>query len=470
MRLVSIELVPASGGREARARRDDQQPGERAHENRCYVKLALVGLSALAFAAPAYAERIGPAVDDAALASAPDGTPSVAFVRDGATSVATRAASGWTTRQVYPAAARIAGLAVGRDGGADVLLEDPNNRWLTLITPQTITRIVKPGSKVGTLGPAGLALDASGAPVVAYTAMRGRLQPKFGGIPTYLRLARLQGTRLRTSAITRRGFPQSYVPPAATPVLVDGRIHVVETYTSAAIEWQPKRRGGWIGQYLFASVFGSPVGPVAAVAAPGGAVWSAWTQDYPEFGETHVMLNLRRDDETTTDLVKHGALVSLTLADGDPEVAANDWVDLSGERDYAGLITNGGGNAVELDGRLVGYLSTPNGARQVLLVDPDGLEWYGLPSAPSVHVVLTAMSDGRLSGRVEGAHGGNVELYREQPGRARALIATVALGADGSFAAQDAAPTSPTLYRAVYRDPTSGAPCAALTRSPIGTG
>ena len=42
------------------------------------------------------------------------------------------------------------------------------------------------------------------------------------------------------------------------------------------------------------------------------------------------------------------------------------------------------------------------------------------------------------------------------------------LAADGSFAYNDAAPTSPTLYRAVYVDPGTNIPYAALLRIPVG--
>ena len=448
----------------------------RMHDKRCSVKLALVGLATLAFATPAHAELVATA-SDGLLAVAPAGTPWVAVVRDDALVLETRTASGW---QAYPAGAapgpvvRLAGLVAGRDGTLSLLLEGANGDWLMLVRRDAAGAlrrwtIVRPDSQVGRLGPAGLALDARGSPVVSYTAMRGAFNAKLGGIPTYLRLARLAGARLRTAPITRRGFPQSDRPPASVPVLVGGVIHVVETYTSAAIEWQPKRRGGWIGQYLFLSVLGAPVGPIAAVSAAGGEVWSAWTQDYPTLGETHVLLNLRRTDETTDDVVGHGSLVSLTLADGQPELAANDWVDAEGTRDYAGLVTDAEGNAAELDGRLAGYVALPNGDRQLLVAEPEGLQWYDVPARPSVHVTLTAAADGRLAGHVAGALGGaSIQLYRERPDTARVLIATVPLAADGSFSARDGAPLSPTLYRAVYSDPASGLPYASLTRTPIG--
>jgi hypothetical protein len=181
-----------------------------------------------------------------------------------------------------------------------------------------------------------------------------------------------------------------------------------------------------------------------------------------------VLLNLRRADEVTDVVVRHGALVALTLGDGAPEVAANDWVDVAGVRDYAGLIVGRDGDTTELDGRLAGYTAAPNGHRQLLLAGADGLAWYDVAARPSFHVSLTAAADGLLSGRVDGASGGKVELYREQPGRPRVLIATAPLAADGSFSGRDAVPHSPTLYRAVYRDAASGLPYASLMRTPVG--
>ena len=80
---------------------------------------------------------------------------------------------------------------------------------------------------------------------------------------------------------------------------------------------------------------------------------------------------------------------------------------------------------------------------------------------------LTAEASGLVSGSVTGVTSGVVQVYRE-PGHA--LVANAELGADGSFSAQDAAPTSPTLYRAVYVDPASGVPYAALLRMPVGPG
>ena len=82
-------------------------------------------------------------------------------------------------------------------------------------------------------------------------------------------------------------------------------------------------------------------------------------------------------------------------------------------------------------------------------------------------MTLNADASGALSGRVEGASGGIVELYRETPS-ARIPVANAELGPDGSYSLQDAPPGSPTLYRAVFVDPSTQIPYAALLRTPVG--
>jgi hypothetical protein len=77
-------------------------------------------------------------------------------------------------------------------------------------------------------------------------------------------------------------------------------------------------------------------------------------------------------------------------------------------------------------------------------------------------VSLSVDAAGRATGRIDGATAGTVEIFREAPDTGRQLAATASIAADGSFAAQ--VPASPTLYRAVYRDPASGIPYAALLR------
>ena len=252
--------------------------------------------------------------------------------------------------------------------------------------------------------------------------------------------------------------------PGAAAVLVGRRLHVVETYTNAAIDWGPKSGGGWEGQYLYASRLGSPAGQVGA-AASGRTLWSAWTELSSE--SISVLLTLSAETQDTTTVVDHGIFVSLFLAGGQPEVGAYDWVELDNTFVYAGLLAGTDGPFTELDGRLEGYAPAAGGKRQLLLSTGSGLEWFEAATRPSLRVSVTADSSGRITGSVAGPTSGIVQLYRE-PGHA--LVANVELGADGSFSAQDTAPTSPTLYRAVYVDPASGVPYAALLRTPVGPG
>jgi hypothetical protein len=62
-----------------------------------------------------------------------------------------------------------------------------------------------------------------------------------------------------------------------------------------------------------------------------------------------------------------------------------------------------------------------------------------------------------------------VKIYRERPGEARVHIGTVSISAGAfSFVDSGAPPDRPTLYRAVYTDPRTGIPYAALLRTPVG--
>jgi hypothetical protein len=68
-----------------------------------------------------------------------------------------------------------------------------------------------------------------------------------------------------------------------------------------------------------------------------------------------------------------------------------------------------------------------------------------------------------VTGTVEGAASGSVRIYRELPGAAPDLLGTAPL-IGGSYAFADRSPLEPLLYRAVYVDPRSGVPYAALLR------
>src|SRR5206468_1090377 len=114
-----------------------------------------------------------------------------------------------------PDSARTAFPRPGRDRGAD---EGPGAA----------------GSRGRRIGPAGLALDRSGRPAFAYAL-------RLANAKTWLRVLTLDaGGRWHTHGITKGGFPASAQVPGSAPVLFRGQLHVVETFTSAAIDWGPK--------------------------------------------------------------------------------------------------------------------------------------------------------------------------------------------------------------------------------------
>ena len=438
----------------------------RMHDNRRYVKLASITVGiAVATAVlpwPSLAEIVAPTASRGFLAIAPDGTPRVAFLSGRDLVLARRASSTWTfagAGRVPTGRVLIAGLVVDRNARASVLLESQNGSWLALAGRGAKVRVVARPRKGASFGPAGLTLDATGRPAFAYAL-------RLASGKTYLRLVTTAARgRLCTRPITKRGFPSSSVVPGAAPVLVRGRLHVVETYTSAAIDWQPQPNGGWIGQYLFASTIGSPTGRVAA-AASGDDLWSAWTQLSSD--AISVLLTLSAATQETNVVVAHGIFVSLLVDGGRPEVGAYDWTLAGDSFVYAGVLADGSGSFSEVDGRLEGYASAPGGKRQLLLSTPSGLEWFEAPTRPSIRVLFSADAAGTLSGRIEGASGGLVEVFRELPSGARALAARAEVAPDGSFSAKDVPPTSPTLYRAVYVDGATGIPYASLLRTPVG--
>ena len=88
-----------------------------------------------------------------------------------------------------------------------------------------------------------------------------------------------------------------------------------------------------------------------------------------------------------------------------------------------------------------------------------------------MHVSLSAepRDDGTvaLSGRVQGAHGGHITIYREHSKTRRETAGTVKPGVGGTFALVDTPRTRPVFYRAVYTDPVTGIPYAKLLRDPV---
>lgn len=407
---------------------------------------------------------------DSLLAVAADGSPLVSFVdASGTIELATRTVDGVWTVAPLPLGAgsqALVGLAV-TTRGVTLLVEATGGAWLRL-AEQTASgwrvRTVATAPKGGSLGFGGLAVDRSGGPLVAYpTLLRSR--------KTALRLVREDAAgRLVGEAITREGFPKSNELPAAAPVVLpNGALRVIEVYSGAAIAWaRTKRPRGWSGQFIYANSLGQPAGTVHAIPGTAGAVWSAWTELFPSSGESHVVLADHAAESKATVLSRHGFVIGLAAG---PEVAGDDYLDLEGGRTvYAGLVLDASGETTELAGNLEGYALEPGGSRDYLLLDAAGLSWYRAPSPPSTTVTLSAGVSGAsfvLTGRVAGVSAGSVELWRETQAGSE-LAATVPLAADGTFGATDTPPVRPLTYRAVYRDPVSQLPLAALLRDVLG--
>jgi hypothetical protein len=158
-------------------------------------------------------------------------------------------------------------------------------------------------------------------------------------------------------------------------------------------------------------------------------------------------------------------------------VAVNEWraaadLDLPGNGiAWAGEVV-AHGRHVELDGWLAGLRRTAGGGRDLLLAGPAGLAFYQAPRALAIRTTVDAaeQDDGTVvvSGRVRDGSGGKVLVYRERPGFPRTLVRSAALGSDGSFSVSDLPPAKPVFYRAVYRDPATTIPYAALSHEPIG--
>jgi hypothetical protein len=436
------------------------------HGNRRSVKLAWKALVAsfalLALPGPGNAEIVAPVkAQQALLALAKDGSPRVAFSSGRDVVVGRRTGSGWkfaSAGKVPVKGPVLAGLAVDGRGRASVLAEAADGSWLALAASGRKLRVVARPKQGASFGPAGLTLDAHGRPAFAY-ALRQR------SAKTYLRLVTADARgRLQVHGITKGGFPSSAFVPGAAPVLVRGRLHVVETYTDAAIDWGPKAGGGWEGQFLYASRGGTPAGHIAAAASASG-LWSSWTEMTAD--ALSVLLNLSADTQTTATALEHGIFVSLLVDGGNAEVGAYDWATLGDLPVYAAVLADANGPFAELDGRLDGYVRTPDGGRQLLLATANGLEWFESPTRPSIRVSVTADATGLVQGRVDGPTSGAVQIYRETAG-SRTPVGVAQLVADGTYAFQDSAPTSPTLYRAVYVEPATTLPYASLLRTPVG--
>lgn len=436
--------------------------------------LGVVLFLALALPSLARAELVpgSAGATDSLLAVGADGLPRVAYVAtDGSIVFAARSADGSWAEQTVPTATgsqALVGLELA-SAGAVLLIEATDGSRLSLAEQRAAgwrVRTIATAPRNGALGFGGLALGRNGRPVVAYASLL--LTRK-----TFLRLVQEDASgRLAGEAVTQRGFPPSSELPTVTPVVLpSGAVRIVEAYSGATIEWsRTKNPKGWIGQFLYANALAMPGGIVRAAADPAGGVWSSWTELFPTYDESHVVLSQNFNGQHTTILSRHAFLVALALPAAGPEIAADDYVDLEGERTvYAGLVLDTQGHTVELAGNLEGYAVEPSGGRQYLLLDAAGSEWYRAPTPPTASVELSAAVSAAafsLSGRVTGASGGTVEIWRETQTGAE-LLTTLPLAADGTFALTDTPPQRPLTYRAVYRD-ANGLPLSSLVRSVLG--
>ena len=436
-------------------------------------RLVLPLLALLVWTGTARAESVfAGTVTDARLVLGPNESPVVAYVSGGVLSIARRYAAGWSAASVdLPADdVEIDGLVVDSLGLSTVLLRERSGAWLALAGPGPTPRAswrwktIFPDSKHDVIAPSGLALDKAGNPVVAYALWLTSRK-------TYLRLVRTDFyfARLVTTRITRGGFPSTATLPGAAPVVLpNGKIRVVETYLPAAIEWR-SIPGDWLGQFLHSSALGVPVGIVAA-GVSGSVVFAAWTEAYPTLGPPAVVVASHGTHAKSWVALEDAVLAALAVTPRGPELAANRCVPalafgLEGNGICGGLV-----GASELDGVVAGFAVGSDGAHDVLLDDAAGLSWYRSPTSLGVQVTLSAAHSGdavQLSGRVAGAGGGAVLVYRERPDEQRALVASVQLGVDGSFQASDTPPALPVAYRAVYVDAATGLPYAALLRQPV---
>ena len=440
---------------------------------------ALVAALALAAAGGASAETVARGTGFGLLVVDATGVPSVAYVRGSELVVASRTrANDWAraaAASVSPGSSVMA-FATGAQGPV-LLVGSADSRKLLLVRRRSVgwqTVVVASVGPRFRLGWPGLALDAHGLPVVAYTRWDGPT------LKSRLLLDRIDAKgRIQTRRITLEGFPKSYIPPPAAPVLFGDKAHVVESYgykgVVGTIEWYPDHKT-WTGLGLDAGIGDWPLGPVLA-GTSNGALHAAWTESLLTMDLTAapVALASRRHFASTSYVLDRALTTALALPSTGPEVAANQWVDstdlgLQGDADvWAGTVLRGSSH-VEVDGWLAGLAVSPQGGRDLLLGGRDGLRWFRVPHPLTTTVTLHAADDGTtvtLDGHVRGATTGSVTIYRERPGEPRTAIGRAPL-AGGDFSFADRPPTRPLVYRAVYTDPQTGVPYAALLRSAIG--
>jgi hypothetical protein len=443
--------------------------------------LLVAAAGALLLAEGAAAEVVARGVQDGALATTRSGRPVVAYIHGTSLAVATRTgARRWRTVRAAAVArgSTVAALESGA-AGTVVLVQSADARRLQLVRqagPGWAVKELAGRLPTGTsLGPPGLALDLRGLAAVAFTRWHAESHK------SNLVLARLDRKgRVHAQQITSQGFPKSHVAPPSAPVFTHGALHVIESYgydgAVGTIDWGPKQRRGWSGQFLDSGIGDFPVGPLLTAVGPRGTVYAAWTEALLGTGEYPVLLAANGREIQSDVLLDRALTTGLIAPASGVVVGANEWVTATqlgldnGGVTWAGTIASRG-RKLELDGWLADLAARRRGARDLLLAGPGGLSWFTTPAAPVVHVRVTASANGdgsvSFGGRVQGYSGGRVTIYRERPGFARALAGAVTPARDGSFAFTDRRPLKPLLYRAVYAQPKTGVPYAALLRTPV---
>jgi hypothetical protein len=443
-------------------------------------RLAFIVAFGLVGAGTASAELAVPGVQEGMLAVSPGGTPLIAYLDGNGLEIAARSPSAeWRpvrAARVSPGSSLVA-FAAGRRGPVAVI-EGPAARTLVVV------RRGKRGWRTTPLAgvPAGVELGwpglvlKRGLPAIAYTRWRRPTRE------SVLKLARIDDRgRLRSVRITQGGFPTSYVPPSAVPVLVPGGIHVIESYGDdgavGTIEWhRHAHKRSWSGQFIDAGIGDFPVGPLLGAVDGAGTVYAAWSEALLGIGGLPVTLAVHGRSIDSNFVLDRAITTGLDVARSGPQVAANEWVSadelgLPGQDVvWAGVVV-AHGVAVGVDGWIAGLSSAPHGARDLLLANTSGLSWYRSRREPSVRMSIhaTEQLDGSVlvTGRARGASAGSVTLYRERPGTAREPVGTAPLARDGSFTLLDWPTMRPLLYRAVYTDGATGVPYSALLRDVV---
>ena len=164
------------------------------------------------------------------IAVTPTGRPLVGFVRGQELVIAQRTSRGrWTQQRVTRVSrgSRLAAFRAGAAGPVSVII-GPGDRSLTVLRRKgdrwLKTALAGPLGADLSVGWPGLTLDRAGLPVVAYTRWHSR------SLYSQLIVTKIdaRGT-LRTQRVTAGGWPKSFTPPPAAPLLMrytfNARVH-----------------------------------------------------------------------------------------------------------------------------------------------------------------------------------------------------------------------------------------------------